>query len=266
VSFIEARVEELPVWLRGTNGIGVATAQGAQQDLELRLEIAGTKQRWPTTCDDEALDDVGVRVQIERYPGESNDVYRARLLEAFPTWNEAGTPQAIIDQLHACGIEDVTVVRDYDGVFAPGRWFSRFWVILGPKMPWSPLRCGAFTCGDGSTCGSTATLDQIRLVKRVILKWKGDRGYPVKVILWFPDLGRAHAPTDHRTFGVPLGKLGDHETPLRCGEFTCGGSVPGFRPYVSWRIGKTTRDTLLAPPFTTGMFFDGSGSRYDGRV
>ncbi|HEV8462081.1 MAG TPA: hypothetical protein VGQ38_15380 [Gaiellaceae bacterium] len=261
-SFIDGRLEELPIWLGGRQGRAITIAQGAQQDLELRLEISGVKQRWPSTCDDAALDDVGVGFQIERFPKETAAQYRVRLLIAWATWLESGTPKCLEDQLHAFGIKDAVVYRDFDGCFAEGQWYSRFWVVLGPDMPWSPLICGEFTCGGGFVCGSTATLDEINIVKRIILKWKSYYGYPVKVILRFTDVGHAHA-IGGPPFGINLCGIGNGREPLICGEFACGSSQPWPNPWSAWRIGKTVRDTLNCPPFTCGEFYDGSGGYFD---
>lgn len=264
--FIEARLEELPIWLRNRHGRALTIAQGAQQDLELRLEISGTKQRWPHTCDDAALDDVGVGFQIERFPGESHARYRARLLIAWETWFKSGTPQAIEDSLHAWGIEDVVVYRDFDGTFAEGQWYSRFWIVLGPRMPWRELICGSFTCGSGVTCGSTATESEISQVKRQILKWKSYYGYPVKIILRFDRSFDDAVPlgTVLRPYGLPLCLVGERVgEPLYCGSFVCGDGAMVNRPWCTWRIGKTERDTLNCPPFVCGGYFDGSGHYFD---
>lgn len=115
-----------------------------------------------------------------------------------------------------------------------GNWYSLIWVLLGPRMPWEPLRM-PFTCGGGATLGSTATVEEIQAVKKQILKWRSPIAYPVKVILDFGD--------------VPICGRRGLEMP-----FICGGSEDSPPAYCTWVIGKTMGDTVRTMPFVCGGF------------
>lgn len=109
MGFVAAGLRELPKWLNGPQARAYITALRAAQDGELANLIFSIKQRFPSTCADDALDTAGTTFSIERFEGEPFAVYRARLLVAWDTWEKAGTRPGIIDALRAYGIQDVEV-------------------------------------------------------------------------------------------------------------------------------------------------------------
>lgn len=111
MSFVDAGLEELGrvKWLNGPQARGFVAALRAAFDVELADLKFAVKQRFVTTCEDEALDDVGGGYVIERFPGEGFVTYRARVRAAWATWRKAGTSAAIIDSLHAYGLPDVQI-------------------------------------------------------------------------------------------------------------------------------------------------------------
>jgi hypothetical protein len=175
-------------WLRGPNAQAFLGLLGDAKDTALGELRAGVKARWPGLGPPDALYLQGQGFDIERFPGESDDVYTARLQKAWQTHRLAGTSAAIVESLRAYGIVDVQVVEDWEGSFAPGSWYSRFWVILGPDFGTLGLEPLAmpFSLGN-ATLGTTATPEHVRAIKRQILKWKDTHGYPVGVLLRFGD-------------------------------------------------------------------------------
>lgn len=251
MTFVEGGDAEIPKWLYGPQARAYIKALRAAQDQEqLNLEFA-QRQRFPTHCADDALDVVGAGFLIERFPNETFETYRARLLVAWDTWEEAGTRQAILDSLHAYGITDVEVYESSgDGSpsdpvppatpivpgitptarFAPGSWYSRFLVVLGPNQPWTPMRM-SFVLGAPGTLGSSASHDEVVAVKRQALKWKSPHGYPAWVQLYFG-------------------------TPAVLGLTTIApfAADPGGAS-VRWFIGKLFGDTLGNMGFVMGDYF-----------
>lgn len=122
------------------------------------------------------------------------------------------------------------------GRFGDGSWYSRFWVMLGPVLPYAPLRA-PFMGGPEVTLGSTATRRNVRDVKHQILKWKSPHGYPVKVIL--------------HNDGVILLGIDPHGKGKLKLPFTC----PLESPRATWRIGKCLGDTLGNMPFVAGDYY-----------
>lgn len=123
-----------------------------------------------------------------------------------------------------------------------GSWYSAIWILLGPRMPWTPYQM-PFVMGPGRTLGSTATPEEIVAVKRQILKWKSPHAYPDKVILAFDSLTSSPpGPV------IILGRRG-LKMPFVCPDFGGGGA-----PYCTWRMGKLMNDTLGNMPFAMGGY------------
>jgi hypothetical protein len=169
------------------------SGRGKDDELEpgSGLLVDAVKNRWPTVCADDALDEIGRTLDLERYFDETDATYRERLEGAFDAWAWAGTAKGIEDQLVALmhGLDaaaaDATVWEDWEGVFSPwtGGWYSRFLVTLR-WSPWSTLVLdGDTSILDACTLGSTATEAEILTVKRVILKWKDAHSLPVRVVV-----------------------------------------------------------------------------------
>lgn len=205
-SFEQARREEAEAipWIGGDRGAREEAALGAAQDDELAiLKNALRMQAGPYTCPDDALDLIGPDFDTPRLPGEANGAaptaaetgsgLRGRICGAWDAAENGGLAAGIIAALRAYGIEDVRVIEDFEGTFAPGDWYSRFWVFLGPAMPWTPLLLGSSECVLGTcTLGSTVgfffpyrVAPDVNEVKRLVLKHKSAHSYPVAVVLMF---------------------------------------------------------------------------------
>ncbi len=144
-SFVDARQEEVAPHAAGDDGLALQAALGRDEDAAVGELEDVLRMFNPYTCPDDALDAVGAKYGLPRYPGEPNGTaptsiggtdgngYRGRLCDAWDAWGWAGTAKAVIDQLHAFGIVDVAVVLDPDAGY-PSSWFSRFDVSLGPNF------------------------------------------------------------------------------------------------------------------------------------
>lgn len=233
-TFKSNRRAELPTAFRDAQGIAWANGMGEVQDQEVSLLGTAAVARFPYLCPDDALDLCGTWLLLPRLDGEVNGTttsgYRGRLCAAWPTWIKAGTPQSIVDSLNSYGITDVQVYLDYQGAYMPGDWYSRYWVVLGPTMPYDPMLLGSWILGEG-TLGSSATLDQVRQIKKQVLQWKDVRGYPVAVVLRF-----------------------DASDPPTGFDATMADTIMGGGDsFVRWEMGKIYGlDTAM--PFTMGGF------------
>lgn len=226
-SFEFQRQSKLPPWLDDEAGRAFVGVPGAMQDAELRRLKDGVLARFPLDAPDDALDALGRNFQLERYPGEADAAYRGRLAAAWEAWTWAGTKRGVAAALEGYGIADVAIREDWEGTFAEGEQYSRFWVFLGPDLPWDALELGEFELGGSETLGSTATAAEIAQVKRLVLKWKSSHGYPVRIVLAFEDV----ALLDFLSL-----------------PFTLGGDD------TSWVLGRTMADTLDTMPFTLGGY------------
>lgn len=150
--------------------------------------------RFPTYAPADALQYLGRDRKIVRGINEPADVYAQRLLRWLDDHRVRGNPYALMAQLREYCQADVrirTVDRrgnwytlerdgsrsvlinlinwDWDG--GDLRQWSRFWVIIYPtpaNEPWAPQT----VWGTGGTTGTTATVDEIAGVRRIIKEWK----------------------------------------------------------------------------------------------
>lgn len=232
--FDRARIEELPAWIGGAvsgdgtvdTGVELARAAGELQNAERATLLAGVGARFLDDCPDDGLDEWGANVRIERMPGESHDTYRARLEEAWATWELAGTAPGIEAQLRAFGVADAEVVEDWQGHWGTDQVPSHLHVLLGPTMPWEP-RVAPFLGGPDTLGGSTATPAEVHRAKALVLKWKAPHAYPMAIRLLFA--------------GVI------HGGPRLVAPF----SPPESSPSCEWQIGRTAP---MQAPFVAGGF------------
>jgi len=218
-------------WLRGPNAQAFLVLLGAEKDDKVGELRAAIKARWPGIGPPDALGLQGQGFDIERFPGESDELYTARLQRAWETHRLAGTAAAVVESLHAYGIPDVQIVEDWGGEFAPGDWYSRFWVVLGPNFGTSGIETLTMPFKLGTaTLGTTATPDQVRAIKRQVLRWKDTHGLPVRIILRF-----GNAPVLGLALSMP---------------FALGGSPGSGTAF--WPMGSPNLLGSMTMPFTLG--------------
>jgi len=205
-----------PPWLTRTNGLRFMYGVAVQLDAFWQLAREGVKAKlpgvdgYPAT----ALPYVGSERQLDRYEGESDVTYAARIAYAHDRHRGAGGPRELINQLQTmCAGLDVgpTPVR---AVSNAGRWWERAsmtsefvqtfstpnnwvwdalttrwwrgWVIIDSTLgPWTVDVWGhPGTWGDGGTWGSDATVAQVAAVESVVRKWKSAHESIQIVLTW----------------------------------------------------------------------------------
>jgi hypothetical protein len=228
-TFEGARLGELPPYLDGVQGRGIVRVLGRAQDVEQAKLTDAVLIRYPLRTPIDALDHLGASSNIERFTGEPNGTpvpptnYHGRLVGRWDTWIKAGSAQGIIDSLNYYGIADVTVAQDWQTGIVPGAWYSRFDVILGPTLPYTPMILGVWVLGESGTLGSSATVLEVKAIKRQILKWKSAHSYPVRIILDFGAVAASGFGPDAGDMAVwHLGKLFGEDTSM---PFTLGGYI-----------------------------------------
>ncbi len=179
--FVEARLADLaPIrFLRGLWD-GVAQVMGAAQDEETATLKAAASMRSPSHAPDDILPLLAFNFKIPLWGVEDPSRLRARIAAAFPTWEEAGLPQAIIRSLTAYGLELVQVFNYADWP-TPDEWFSKFYVVGSGTMPWGEQTWGEWNWGE-QTWGTTAEPDDIRQTLGQIVFWKSPQSLPVAFI------------------------------------------------------------------------------------
>jgi hypothetical protein len=137
-------------------------------------------------ADEESPDDVlplvGAERGMPRYPGETPDQYRARLLDAWNAYKFAGSEGTIVAQFAHAGYPGTEIVFNAaalgpNGEAAP--YWSQFWVhfpfssdhpVTGDGPTW-----GSFNYGDGTVYGLDVTVGFYQLIHGIVRKWKPSR-------------------------------------------------------------------------------------------
>jgi len=203
----------IPVWLRRGVARKVLYTFAAHLDEMADELVLGIKSRAPGLGTLDSLAFIGRDRQIDRGPRETAQAYATRLSQAFDTWRNAGCTRTILGQLVTYFVPDVPLARhvsgrslwhtlaagvvtrlraspanwDWDGVFD---WW-RAWVILyceggTPFDRCPPCGTPGFVCGEYSgTCGSTATQNDIKAIRRLLGKWKREGAYIDRIIIAF---------------------------------------------------------------------------------
>lgn len=169
---------------------------GRLEDEELAsgtgLLVQAVKARSAKLCPADALYLVGRDRDLERYPGETDAAYRARLEAAFDAHEWAGTAKGIEDQLTAAltamgaAAPVVTVLEQWQGAYAGADWYSLISVVI-QEGPWVRVVLGNggspddFVLGTSVLGGTSVTPEDIALMKRVTRKWKDCGAYPARI-------------------------------------------------------------------------------------
>jgi hypothetical protein len=187
-------------------------AFGAEADDELALRRETTRHRFPPSThyrtyagtigcipasedsplgQSERLRLIGRTRGLDRYPGETDTSYCERLAIAFPTHLKAGTPNAIIDQLHAFGFVDALVFEEYAGGFyaePTDEYGWRFVVVVGPDhgaLWWPGAIVGTAIVGTTVVGLGVGTTLQLAAIKRLIVQWKQAFALPLRFVIVF---------------------------------------------------------------------------------
>lgn len=166
-----------PGWLQGYWGQRLLGICVLVADIVSEGASEAIRAPWlaESTSPDDCLSLKGEEYMMPRYPGETAEQYRARLLAVWETWPYAGSAQAIETQLAAAGF-DATVVFHSDrlgpkGQAAPYR--SQFWVLLNGTPTYESPAWGDFDWGDGTEWGATdVSPEDADLIRAIVRKWK----------------------------------------------------------------------------------------------
>ena len=127
-----------PVWLREGFGRKLVGLQGLLADAfsEGLFQAVKIPLIAASTSPNDALELAGKARNLERYPGESHEKYRARLLNAWHIWQYAGTFRGIEEQLYALGYGAYVLS-------VPRTWehWSKFYVVIYDH-PWKAEKWG----------------------------------------------------------------------------------------------------------------------------
>jgi hypothetical protein len=191
-NFREYVASIMPPWLRrywGERFVGGAIGLKADQIAEGASQSIKAHMLRQDTSPDDAMARIGNERNIPRVVTETNLEYRARVLNAWELWTEAGTITFADNVLAPLGLDpdDVTIFAHKDWSPDPdSTHWSRFWVVItNPDPPWQQAIWGSFptTWGIGTSWGSGATVPEVLDVLKQLIHFKSAHEVGVWVIL-----------------------------------------------------------------------------------
>jgi len=139
--YFEAMPAAAVNWLRGPNGSKFLRALGLSMDQMAELWRVAVRQRFPWFASTDALAAMGDERGILHGPNESEDSYRARVFEAWTSWELAGSPKDLLLNLKLMGYPNTAIVQQNGLSYTLDGSDNLITVALGPNpllggIPW----------------------------------------------------------------------------------------------------------------------------------
>lgn len=202
-----------PKWLvdDGADGELIGYSLGVMKDAFADRIRQGLIARLPERAPSDALPLMGRDRRVVRGRNESTASYAQRLLRWLDDRKTQGNAFAMMDRLaeYLGPLPRIRIVdargnwytRDTDGTRAylldqanwnwdgidPDRW-ARFWVIIYPNGLWTSTEAwgdAGTEWGASPSWGSTATIDDVASVRRIVKDWKRSGSRCVNIIIAF---------------------------------------------------------------------------------
>ena len=172
-----------PPALKGPNGEAFTSALGLMKDVFAEGAMQALRCRFVSSCPEDALAFIGQERNLPQVPGEPVAAYRARLLNAWQAWQQAGTKPGLINQLNVLGYPNVVVLEDNTSSFAlsppasgfaPGTEWWRFMVFIKPPHPFTiGSKYGdGNTWGNGRLWGIGGPVNALQVIRNTIALWQ----------------------------------------------------------------------------------------------
>lgn len=179
--FATYSVESAPAWLRRPQGEAWLLVQGLAKDALVEAARQAVLARVVARAPSDALPLHANDRSLEQAPAESLSAWRTRLDAAWAVWPTAGTNPGILNALAAHGFVGVQLTEARDLEPLSPLW-ARFWLAL-PSVPWGfdGDWSDPGTWDDGGVWDTTASVNEITALVRLIRTWKGGHARCVSV-------------------------------------------------------------------------------------
>ncbi len=220
LGYVQSLTQTAPPWLQGFWGSRWWQTTAAPLDTLATYARDAAKCHSVTVAPADSLAYHSAnRGGIERVPGDSDDVYRARLVGAWPLWQSAGTRGVHQTTFGWLGWSSVTVWRQhewgtsadkygpvadaYSGADGGGGRWSAFWVLVrqphsfesATRWTWG----GGENWGDANLCWGWKDMDPTEVARmvRLVRQFRSGHSSPVEAVfqmgtggwVWAPDAG-----------------------------------------------------------------------------
>lgn len=174
----------VPTVLSGFYGERFVGVIALLADLVSEGATEAVKVPWlaePSSPDD-ALRFAAFDRNLERYPNETADQHRARLLRAWKDWQAAGDESAILGQLAAANFVGAVIYCQAEWLRPPetdvlgNPWWSLSWIFFPkgthPVTAQGPICGSGLQCGSGVLCGPVGIGNVAKILVGIVQKWK----------------------------------------------------------------------------------------------
>ena len=144
--YYQSQPDGPPGFLQDETSRNWAGAEGYSKDVLVELSVKAVNCRFITECPVDVLPYQGTERLLDRYLGETDADYTARLRGAFETWAIGDTPTGMLDQLALAGIQGAKIYdngqwsgfppghnRVTGALYAPGEEYWRFWITIDDR-------------------------------------------------------------------------------------------------------------------------------------
>jgi len=165
-----------PGWLRNKWGERLmGTIAGLMSDVLLdgALVAINLRSLRSPIFPPDGLDLIGSERMLPRFPAEPHATYKARLLDAWKLWQQAGTAGGIRGMFARLGfVVSIKTNADWNWDNQPANW-SRFWVIITDHRWVSDgIWNDPGVWDDGGTWDTNATPDEVRATRNIVRAFK----------------------------------------------------------------------------------------------
>jgi hypothetical protein len=172
VDYWQFQKDQSPAFV-GLEGENWFVFWGHLKDAFAEAAKDAVKARFPSLAAVDALEAQAADRNNERYPAESEELFRVRLAETFDRYQWLGTPPGVIAAVEQTpGVTDVVYREAWQWDPGSPLW-ARFWVVLATT--WElPVAWGdpGETWGGGRLWGLSTSRESVAFLRRQVRRWK----------------------------------------------------------------------------------------------
>ncbi len=171
VDYWQFQRDQAPAFV-GAEGENWFVFWGHLKDAFTEAAKEAVKARFPSLAAVDALEAQAADRNNERYPAETEALFRVRLAETFDRYAFLGTPAGVTAAAEQVpGVTGVVYREAWQWDPASPLW-ARFWLVLATTWEMPATWGGGATWGDGSLWGLSAPKASLDFLRRQVRRWK----------------------------------------------------------------------------------------------